>query len=90
MITFITYTKRYNIEADGYIDPKNLVNVTKHLMIECRRLADYRTENLIFAPCAFGLIVIFSLCIKRKNGCLGKCRDEDADDSVIAWGKLFN
>jgi hypothetical protein len=49
------------------------INDTIRLVTQCERISDYRRGNIIFAPFALVLILIFSWSIKREKQCLDMC-----------------
>jgi hypothetical protein len=75
LLFFITTIMYYH--SFGY----NLFNDEEHISIndtirlvkECARISDYRRGNIIFAPFACALILLFSWTIKRESICLSMC-----------------
>jgi hypothetical protein len=78
----LRYYKLFKIDASENMDTKNLLNITIHLITECARGYDYRIGNLIFAPCACALILLFSFLINGKKRCLKVCNSRP--------GKILN
>ncbi|UJR37331.1 hypothetical protein I4U23_030039 [Adineta vaga] len=61
----------YNMNEDH--DEEFSINDTIRLVNQCVNISDYRTGNLIFAPFALSLILIFSWSLKREKYCLNMC-----------------
>ena len=58
---------------NGDHDDEFSINDTIRLVNKCVTISDYRTGNLIFAPFAISLILIFSWSLKRRKLCLHMC-----------------
>ncbi|CAF0929613.1 unnamed protein product [Adineta ricciae] len=61
----------YGMNSDH--DEEFSINDTIRLVNRCVTISDYRTGNLIFAPFAISLILIFSWSLKRRKLCLHMC-----------------
>ncbi|CAF4063529.1 unnamed protein product, partial [Adineta steineri] len=61
----------YNLNDDR--DEEFSINDTVRLVTQCEHISDYRRGNIIFAPFAFSLILIFSWSLKREEHCLKMC-----------------
>jgi hypothetical protein len=60
----------YNLTDD---EENFSINDTIRLVTDCARISDYRRGNLLFAPGACALILLFSWSIKRETLCVKTC-----------------
>ncbi len=72
VITTIMYflSFGYNLTTD---EEHVSINDTIRLVNDCTRISDYRRGNLLFAPLACALILLFSWSVKREILCLDMC-----------------
>jgi hypothetical protein len=79
-----------HLKSFGYFitDDKEVefsINNTIHLVKQCEMISDHRRGNLIFAPFAVSLILIFSWSVKREKGCIDMCEGRPGKKNKIGF-----
>lgn len=75
-LLFIITTMMYYFSYGYHIfnDEEQLsINDTIRLVNQCTYLSDYRSGNVMFAPFACVLIMVFSWSVKRETYCIDVC-----------------